>query len=231
MKPGGWFLIGGGLTTLVAALWASKKSSDTTSAIEKALAPVNPSMPSSTPRPSATFDAVLTHYWPFKENMSAKERLMEGGVHDTNSQPLYTVEDFLAGKSDHVSISGDDAIFPYGQKVLIPWGNRTLVGRVTDTGGHFRGLNKVYRVEGREPLDVCVFSAANKPPNKRVTVTLIPGDDWAHKKRTSVKTVATARFKDQTVLTGEDAPDAHRLHFAAAEAIVGAYYEALQKGL
>lgn len=215
-----WLIVGGGIASLAAVFFAVRKSSETTDAIKDALAPVSPYAPARAP---AQLNAVLTHYWPFKENLTAKERRMEGGVNDSNSQPLSTVEDFLSGKSDHVSIAGDDAIFPYGQKVLIPWAGKTLVGRITDTGGNFRGLNKVYRVEGREPLDVCVFSSANKPPNKRVTVTLVPGDDWAsRKKRTGVKSIVASKFKDQTVVIGVE---------AVAEALVDAYYASLEEGL
>ena len=215
-----WLVVGGGAGALVAAFFAWRKSAQTTGAITKALAPVGPNAPVGTTRPTVSFDAMLTHYWPFKEGLNAKERLMEGGVHDSNSQPLHTVEDFLAGKSDHVSISGDDEIFPYGQKVLIPWGNQTLVGRVTDTGDHFRGFQKVYRAVGREPLDVCVLSSANAPPNKKVTVQLVPGDDWAaRKKRTSAKFVDASKFKGQNVMLG------------AAEVIVSAYFDALEEGL
>lgn len=117
----------------------------------------------------------LTHYYPFDVRTEA-ERKVEGAPEDRKKNPLHTVEDFLAGKSDHVSLAGDYTIWPYGQKLLVPWGDRTLVGRVTDTGGHFHGAGKVFRVAGAEPIDVCVFSRDNHPPKSTVEVQVVVGD-------------------------------------------------------
>jgi len=119
---------------------------------------------------------------------------MEGAPVDRKGAPLHTVEDFLAGRADHVSVSGDYEIFPYGQKILIPWGDKTIIGRVTDTGGHFHGAGKVYRVVGREPLDVCVESSKTVIPDRDATVTIVPGDNLQ-----KGIPVATGKFKDQVV--------------------------------
>lgn len=138
----------------------------------------------------------LTGYWPFAATDA--ERRLEGGVHDRKGRPLHTVEDFLAGRSDHVSLSGDDAAWPYGQKVIIPWTDgRTIVGRVTDTGGSFRGINKKYRVLGREPIDVCVASRSTKVPAE-VTARIVRGD---HLDKAGAA-VAAAKFRGQEVVVG-----------------------------
>lgn len=140
----------------------------------------------------------LTGYWPF--TAKAGEKQMEGGVNDRKGKPLRTVEDFFAGKSDFVSLSGDDAAWPYGQKVVFPWvDGRQVVGRVVDTGSHFRGVGKVYREDGFEPIDVCVASSATKVP-KEVTAQIIAGD---HFDKPGVL-VATNLFKGQTVTVGGD---------------------------
>lgn len=137
----------------------------------------------------------LTGYWPF--SATASERKMEGGLHDRRGGDLHTIEDYFAGKSDHVSLSGDDAAWPYGQKVTFSWSDgRKVVGRVTDTGKNFRGSNKVYRAQGREPIDVCVASSSTKVPVE-VTATIIKGDSLD--KRASLD---TSRFQGQSVTVG-----------------------------
>jgi hypothetical protein len=150
-----------------------------------------------------------TGYWPFTAREDEKK--MEGGVHDRIGAPLYTVEDFLAGKSDHVSLSGDLDIFPYGQKLIIEgWpGAPNLVGRVTDTGGNFFNVgglvkkgkaSKVYRVLGEEPLDFCVFSSKTFVPKKGVTARIVPGDHWASRTKATVKDVDKSKFQGQAVV-------------------------------
>lgn len=122
----------------------------------------------------------LTGYWPFTARQD--ERKMEGGIFDRKmpkgfedkpdskeyqQHVLHTAEQYLADPIHHpfVSLSGDDAIWPYGQEIDIPWTDgRVLRGRVVDTGSHFRGANKVYRTEGYEPIDVCVNSSQTKVP-------------------------------------------------------------------
>jgi hypothetical protein len=142
-----------------------------------------------------TFAARLTGYWPF--TAKASERQMEGGTNDRRGNALHTLEDAQAGRAPFVSVSGDDAIFPYGQALRIDAFPGVLF-RVVDTGGHFRGAGKVYRVAGREPLDVCVASSATKVP-PLATVQIIPGDTLDKPGRV----VASGKFRGQTV-TGLD---------------------------
>lgn len=132
----------------------------------------------------------LTGYWPFTARPD--ERKMEGGIFDRKmpkgyadkpespqyqAHVLHTAEQHLADPIKHpfVSLSGDDAIWPYGQELLIPWTNgQTLRGRVVDTGSHFRGAGKVYRSPGYEPIDVCVDSAQTKVP-QHVVAQIVGG--------------------------------------------------------
>lgn len=147
-----------------------------------------------------TFQARLTGYWPYAAKTAA-ERLMEGGHHDRKGKPIHTLEQHRADSAAHpfVSVSGDDAIFPYGQRIEIDqWPG--LIFRVVDTGGHFRGARKVYRVVGREPLDIAVDSAQTKvkPP---ATVRAVKGDHFDKK----TKELKTGGLRDQTVvLSGLD---------------------------
>jgi hypothetical protein len=165
-------LIGGG-TALGAVLYGILKSRSTVQSIQDAM--------------NGSGEKValrLTGYWPFTARPD--EVKMEGGLKDRKGNPLHTVEDFFAGKSDHVSLSGDYTIWPYGQKVLIPWGDRTVVGRVTDTGSHFHGAGKLIRAVGYEPMDVCVYSSATKIPNVKVDARIVPGDNFEKGKAVAV---------------------------------------------
>lgn len=140
----------------------------------------------------------LTGYWPFAAKTEA-EKKMEGAPVDRKGRALHTVEDYFAGDSDYVSLSGDSAAWPYGQKLILPWdGGRQLVGRVVDTGQHFRGADKVYRETGAEPIDVCVFSRATKV-DRTVTAQIIKGD---HFDKPSAK-IATELFRGQSVVVGD----------------------------
>ena len=139
------------------------------------------------------FKAHVTGYWPF--TATEAERKMEGGLKDRKGKPLHTLEMHQKDPVAHpyVSVSGDHTIFPYGQLILIDeWPG--LKFRVTDTGGHFFGVNKVYRVTGEEPLDVCVDSKATKVI-PHATVTIVKGDHFDK----AGKDVAVSKIKDQTV--------------------------------
>lgn len=158
---------------------------------------------------------------------------MEGGVfdrkmpskykNDPTSQQykdhvLHTVEDYLSGNAAFVSLSGDDSIWPYGQAVRIPWTNgETIIGRVVDTGSHFRGIGKIFRAVGFEPIDVCVASSSTVVPTK-VEAQIVPGDNFA-----KGKSVATSKFKDQTVagLTEGRTVDDHEALARAVESELG----------
>lgn len=120
----------------------------------------------------------LTGYWPF--SAGSGERKMEGGKTDRMGNPLHTLEQHLAdpGKHPYVSLAGDSEVFPYGQRLIIPEFGDKAVCRVVDTGGHFLGANKLVRVAGYEPIDVCVDSRSSKLPDT-VTATVVPGDNFA----------------------------------------------------
>lgn len=171
-----WLLGGAGTAAVagVAIVIGSRKAAATLEAVQRGVnAPPGSRVPAK---------LRLTHYYPWAAVTEAEKR-MEGGVHDRKEKPLHSVEDFLAGRSDHVSLSGDDAIWPYGQKLLVPWGDVVLVGRVTDTGGHFRGAGKMVRAAGYEPIDVCVYDKNNRPPKTLVEAVIVAGDHLEKKPR------------------------------------------------
>lgn len=178
-------VLGGAAAAGGAYLFASRKSEQVKEATMAAIAS------------GGTFQARLTGYWPFTAKDS--ERKMEGGVNDRKGKPLHTLEDAQAGRAPYVSVSGDDAIFPYGQRLAIStWPG--VVFRVVDTGAHFRGSNKVYRVSGLEPLDICVDSSQTHVPKTAATVTIAKGDHFDK----PGKEIATSKFQGQEVAVGGD---------------------------
>lgn len=133
----------------------------------------------------------LTGYWPYQPGLSGAALVMEGGKEGaakwrgvraidrlTGARPqLYTLEQYLRGQAPYVSVSGDPDVWPFGQRIEIDaWPG--VVFRVVDTGGHFTGAGKVYRVVGREPLDICVDSSQTVIPNRNATATPVAGDAW-----------------------------------------------------
>lgn len=216
MKKLPLFLVGGGIASVAAAFFAVRKSGQTTDAIKAAvssppLAPMIPGAPAN--RPAVAIHA--TGYWPYVSGLSAADRKMEGGTTDRKGRPLHTLEQHLSDPTNHpyVSCAGDYEIWPDGQRVsLSPW--PTAVFRVVDTGGHFHGVNKVFRVTGEEPLDIAVDSSKTAVPKSGVIASIYPGDNFA-----SGRSVVASKFKDQTVVTG------------IATAIVDAYYDELARGL
>lgn len=144
-----------------------------------------------------TFAARLTGYWPYAAKTAAEKR-MEGGHNDRKGKPIHTLEQHQANPVLHpyVSASGDDAIFPYGQRIEIDqWPG--VVFRVVDTGGHFRGTNKVYRIMGREPLDIAVDSPSSKV-KPMAAVRVVKGDHFDRKG----KELGASRFQGQSVAVG-----------------------------
>lgn len=200
---GGMFLIGGGALAAGAVWWAAHKSQQTVDVIREALKDTGGfgggGASSDWGDPSkGRFAAHLTGYWPFTARED--ERKMEGGINDRRGNKLYTLEQHLADPVAHpyVSVAGDDEVFPYGQRLEISaWPGKIF--RVVDTGGHFRGAGKLYRVMGEEPLDICVDSSKTVVPKKNVTARIIPGDNFERG-----KAVATAGIKSQNVVLGWD---------------------------
>ncbi|MBX3166852.1 MAG: hypothetical protein KF760_05545 [Candidatus Eremiobacteraeota bacterium] len=78
---------------------------------------------------------------------------MEGGYVDRQGKKLNTLQDFLAGKADYVSVAMDkNENIPYGTKLRIPelekkYG-KPIEFRVVDTGGAFTG-------KGTSRIDIC----------------------------------------------------------------------------
>ena len=156
-----------------------------------------------------TFRARLTGYWPTTAASSEAERRMEGGdegaalwrgrrVVDPRTGRrvrLSTLEQHLADPAEHscVSVSADPEAFPWGQRLQIDqWPG--AVFRVVDTGGHFQGMGKTYRVLGREPLDVRVKSSRTKIAPS-ASVAIVKGDHWDR----PGEEVAREKFRGQTV--------------------------------
>lgn len=183
-------LLGGGAAATAVGAWWSAFS--TVSAIKKGVG----SAPAYDDGAGGTFKVHPTGYWPYTAREDEKK--MEGKPVDRKGAKLYTLEDFLSGKSDHVSGAGDYEIFPYGQKLIVDgWPDvPNLVIRVTDTGGHFHGSKKIYRVMGEEPIDFCVYTRKTFVPKKGITARIVPGDHWAKK---GLKDVDKSKIRDQVV--------------------------------
>jgi|GEM_PF-5807395 len=79
---------------------------------------------------------------------------MEGGFVDRRGQQLRTLQDYLDGEAEYVSVAMDhlDLRFPYGTRLRIPEieseFNRCIEFRVVDTGGRFKG-------KGTQKIDIC----------------------------------------------------------------------------
>jgi hypothetical protein len=191
-------VLGGAATAGAAAYLAFRRSTKTTEDVQKAIEGISEvTTPPTPPEERGLVKLRLTGYWPYSARED--ERQMEGGVTDRKGKPLYTLEQHKAdpARYPYVSLAGDYALWPYGQRVVIPELGENLVFRVVDTGGHFHGASKLYRMVGAEPVDVCVNSSKTKLPTS-VTARIIPGDNFE-----KGKSVASAGFKDQTVVVGE----------------------------
>jgi len=99
-------------------------------------------------RVTRSFVARGTAYYP-------ANNALEGGTVDRKGVKLRTLQQFLAGQASYVSVAMDANAFKYGQRLRIKeleakYG-RSIVFRVVDTGGAFRG-------KGTSRIDVCVAS-------------------------------------------------------------------------
>jgi|GEM_PF-3003115 len=98
---------------------------------------------------------------------------LEGGFNDRRGTPLKTLQQYLAGNADYVSVAMDTNAFVYGTKLRITefeqrYG-RPIEFRVVDTGGAFRG-------KGRSRMDICVqnYNASLDPTvNGRLHVQVV----------------------------------------------------------
>jgi 3D (Asp-Asp-Asp) domain-containing protein len=80
---------------------------------------------------------------------------LEGGFNDRLGKPLRTLQDYLAGRADYVSVAMDTRAFKYGTHLRIrqleaKYG-RAIDFRVVDTGGAFVG-------KGTSRIDICTKS-------------------------------------------------------------------------
>jgi hypothetical protein len=77
---------------------------------------------------------------------------MEGGFVDMRETKLRTLQQFLDGQADYVSVAMDVGIFKYRQRLRIKEFNekygKEIVFRVVDTGGAFKG-------KGTSRMDIC----------------------------------------------------------------------------
>lgn len=96
-------------------------------------------------RVTSSFTSKGTGYYP---DSSA----LEGGFNDRRGVRLRTLQQFLAGSADYVSVAMDTNAFRYGTRLRIKEleakYHRAIVFRVVDTGGAFRG-------RGRTRIDIC----------------------------------------------------------------------------
>lgn len=97
-----------------------------------------------------TFRSRGTGYYP-------ANNAMEGGFNDRRGARLRTLQQFLNGSADYVSVAMDSNAFGYGQKLRIKeleqkYG-RQIEFRVVDTGGAFQG-------RGRSRIDICTASSS-----------------------------------------------------------------------
>ena len=96
------------------------------------------------------YDSRGTGYYPYNNKM-------EGGYVDKKGKPLCTLQDYLDGKTDYVSIALDNNLYKngtikYGDKFRIPeleqkYG-RYIEFRAVDTGGAFKN-------KGFSRVDIC----------------------------------------------------------------------------
>src|SRR5688500_20390391 len=90
-------------------------------------------------RVTSSFVSRGTGYYPANSRM-------EGGFVDRRGARLRTLQQFLAGNAEYVSVAMDTNAFRYGQRLRIKeleakYG-RAIVFRVVDTGGAFRGRGR-----------------------------------------------------------------------------------------
>lgn len=96
------------------------------------------------------YNAKGTGYYPY-------DSAMEGGFYDMIGNPLVTLQDYLAGRGQYVSVAMDKHTFPYGTELCIPeleqkYG-RQISFRVVDTGSAFYG-------KGTTRIDICTANAS-----------------------------------------------------------------------
>ena len=116
----------------------------------------------------STFTSRGTGYYPSNSGV-------EGGFVDRKGNKLRTLQQFLAGSADYVSVAMDVNAFGYGQhlriKELDAKYGREIDFRVVDTGGAFKN-------KGRTRMDICTANAraaGDATINGKLTVTTAAG--------------------------------------------------------
>lgn len=94
--------------------------------------------------------------------------LLEGGFNDRCGKPLRTLQGFLKGEAEYVSVAMDENLnIPYGTKVTIPEIEASYMMpiefRVVDTGSAFTG-------QGYSRIDICTadWSSSLDPAINRI---------------------------------------------------------------
>ena len=225
--------------------WNRKKI---TSAVENAVA-LPPGAPSS------SIKARLTTYYPFQKGLTDAQRKMEGGpkgaagwpkpgsggkrpwpeVHDPATGgrvQLATLEMHLSDPARYpfCACAGDPSVWPFGQRVAFDAFPRAVF-RIVDTGGNFKELNKVVRVAGLEPIDICVNTTDSRKQlgiPQTAEARIVSGDNWQRGAAVAFDRAGKSNLAGQVVdgYTTEDADalaravsPALRLGDAAARAI------------
>jgi hypothetical protein len=139
--------------------------------------------PSSKTKPGDWFPVRLTEYHP---DAPASARKREGGPKDRIGQPVRTVEDFRAKRSEYVSVSADLFLqgrdVPYGARVYLD-GWPDLVFRIVDTGENFMGTTKQIRQAGHEPLDIAtLWDGPHREFNGKLTRARVDYSDTLSKR-------------------------------------------------
>jgi hypothetical protein len=126
--------------------------------------------------PGSSFTAKGTGYIPSSSNTKR-----EGGKLDRQDQPVHTLQDFLSGKSDTVTVAMDKKAAPYDTKLQIKeldqkyaaqlqkLGKDHIDFRVRDTGGDFKGT-------GTSRMDIAVDNwtqSQDTTLNGQLTATVV----------------------------------------------------------
>jgi 3D (Asp-Asp-Asp) domain-containing protein len=112
---------------------------------------------------SRSFVAKGTGYFPAPTKM-------EGGSLDLKGARLRTLQEFIAGQAEYVSVAMDTSAFKYGTRLRIAEVNakygKEVIFRVVDTGGAFKG-------KGTTRIDICTANQkASVDPTINATLHL-----------------------------------------------------------
>jgi hypothetical protein len=119
---------------------------------------------------SKSFVAKGTGYFPDSSSM-------EGGFTDRKGAKLRTLQQYLAGQADYVSVAMDANAFSYGQRLRIHELNtkygKDIPFKVVDTGGAFTG-------KGTSRIDICTANskaASDSTINGQLHIDAVAAND------------------------------------------------------